>query len=300
MAVGTALGAHNAPQNLAEIWNGKAWRLVATPPGGGLGGVSCSATWYCLAFNGQEAKTSALRWNGHKWLKITAPRGATAGPSCASRTLCIEPNGYEQSVLSWNGKKWTNTQLCGGSRSARCVTSTSCASTSLCMAVGTTENEIYNLMAAAAVWDGTRWSIIFPPDASDEGTDSSLAYVSCAGQICLVLGSTDYKWDNITKTWQDLTPPSGVLGAGRAVSCGSATDCMVIGFDSPNGWWHGGTWTATEFAPAGLRPQFVADSCKGGSCVAVGYHVVAGKEHPLAESWNGTVWKLITPKAPAS
>src|SRR6185437_10632303 len=50
MAVGNAFGAHNVQQDLAEIWNGTSWRLVATPAGAGLGQVACSATWNCLAF----------------------------------------------------------------------------------------------------------------------------------------------------------------------------------------------------------------------------------------------------------
>jgi len=301
MAVGTALGAHNAPQNLAEIWNGKAWRLVATPAGGRLDGVSCSATWYCLAFNDQKAKTSALRWNGHKWLKITAPRGGTAAPSCASRSMCIEPNTYAQSVLTWNGKKWTNTQLCGGGPSARCVTSTSCANASLCMAVGSVKNEIYNVNESASVWNGTQWSNALPPGAFDEGTDSYLYQVSCAGQSCLVFGTNDYEWNTTTKIWQDVTPTNGVsTRSSRALSCSSDTDCMAIGYGPVNAWWHAGTWTATQFAPAGKQPPFRAVSCKSGSCVAVGYHSVAGKPRPLAESWNGTAWKVITPKAPAS
>ncbi|HET7015597.1 MAG TPA: hypothetical protein VFI65_16890 [Streptosporangiaceae bacterium] len=301
MAVGTAFGAHNAAQNLAEIWNGKAWRLVATPAGGGLGGVACSATWYCLAFNDQEAKTSALRWNGHKWLKLTAPRGATAAISCVTRTFCIEPNSYAQSVLTWNGKNWTNTQLCGGSHSTRCVSSISCASTSLCMAVGSAQNEIYNLNADAEVWDGKQWTTIFPPDALDEGDVSSFGVVSCAGQICLALGSNNYVWNTATKTWQDANPPSGVAGGGLALSCSSATDCMAMsGFDTQNGRWHDGTWTNTDLAPSGANSRFAALSCKSGSCLTVGFKFVSGKPRPIAESWNGTAWKLLTPRAPAS
>jgi hypothetical protein len=299
MAVGTALGAHNAPQNLAEIWNGTSWRLVATPSGTGLARVACSATWYCLAFGEGGRNTPAFRWNGRIWLKIPEPRGASSVPSCASRTMCIVGNGYEQSVLSWNGKKWTDTQLCGASASAQCITSTSCASTSFCMAVGTVKNEIYNLMAAVAVWDGKHWSNLYPPDVDDEGTDSSMDMVSCAGQVCLMLGSTDYAWDNTTKTWQDVSPTSEVSGGARALSCSSGTDCMTVGGYPANAWWHDGTWTDTENAPSGKNPLYVAVSCKSGSCVAVGYHFVGGKPQPLAESWNGTAWKFITPKSPA-
>jgi hypothetical protein len=302
LAVGTAFGAKGASQDLAELWNGTSWRLVASPPGAGLASVACSATWYCLTLGVQVSgpNTPAFRWNGRKWLKIAEPRGAASVPSCASRTMCIVGNGYAQSVLSWNGKNWTDTQLCGASASARCLTSTSCASTSLCMAVGSVKNEIYNVNASAALWDGEHWSVIYPPDVDDEGAESSMQLVSCAGHICLALGSTDYVWDLTTKTWQDVTPTNGVSAGGRAVSCGSSTDCMVITSGAPNPWWHDGTWTDTQFAPAGPRAQFAAVSCKGDSCVAVGDHMGSGRPRPAAESWNGTAWKVITPKSPAS
>jgi hypothetical protein len=297
MAVGAAFGAHNAEQNLAETWNGTAWHLVTTPAGTGLGGVSCSATWYCLAFGVNGAP--ALRWNGSKWLKITAPRGATSTPSCASRTLCIEPNSFAQSVLSWNGSQWKNTQLCGGTPSARCVTSTSCANTSLCMTVGSVENEIYNVNASASVWNGKQWSNALPPDGYDEGDDSALYQVSCAGQSCLALGSTDYEWDNTTSAWQDVTPDNGVRASGRALSCSSGTDCMVISGVRGNPWWHAGTWSNTQFVRSGKDSQFTAVSCKSGSCLATGFNFASG-EHAIAEFWNGSTWRIIAPKAPAS
>jgi hypothetical protein len=299
LAVGTAFGAHGASQDLAEIWNGTSWRLLASPPGTGLASVACSATWYCLTFGRPARETPAFQWNGHKWLKIAEPRGASSVPSCASRTMCVIGNSYSQSVLSWNGKKWTNSQMCGGGASAVCVTSTACASASLCMAVGAVRNEIYVENASASLWDGKQWANSFLPNAEDGGTYSTLNDVSCAGQSCLALGTTDYEWDNTTQTWQDVTPTNGVSTLGRALSCSSGTECMVIGYDPVNAWWHDGTWTATQFAPSGKHSLFSAVSCKSGSCVAVGSDYVAGKQGPIAESWNGTAWKLIAPKAPA-
>jgi len=50
MAVGNAFGRYQPAKDLAEIWNGKSWRLVATPAGAGLASVSCASTRYCLAF----------------------------------------------------------------------------------------------------------------------------------------------------------------------------------------------------------------------------------------------------------
>jgi hypothetical protein len=307
LAVGTAFGAHETSQDLAELWNGTSWRLLASPPGNGLDSVACSATWYCLAFGnpvGRKRLTPAFRWNGSKWLKIAEPRAASGVPSCASRTRCVIGNSFEQSVLSWNGKTWTNSQLCGGGPSEACVQSTACASSSLCLAVGVRQNEIYVQNASAYVWNGKAWEFSFTPNAEDGGSYSDLDPVSCAGQICLALGTTDYEWDNTTQTWLDVTPPSGADTGLRALSCDSSTDCMSVGFSVGNdpdaALWHDGTWTSPQLAPAGERSGLTAVSCKSGSCVAVGSDFPAsGKDHPIAESWNGTAWKLIPPKAPA-
>jgi hypothetical protein len=302
MAVGSTFGAHGALQDLAEVWNGTSWRLVASPPGTGLAGVSCSATWYCLAI-GDQGKghfTPAFQWNGRRWQTIAEPRSASSTPTCASRNNCFVGNSFAQSVLSWNGKTWTNTQLCGGTATARCVTSTSCANASLCMTVGSVENEIYNINASASVWDGKHWSSALPPDGYEEGVDSSQDQVSCAGQSCLAIGTTDYEWDNTAKTWQNVTPDNGVNPYGRALSCSSGTDCMAVSSDHGNPWWHAGTWSYTKFAPSGKNSVYVAVSCKSGSCVGVGGQDIAGQRTPIAELWDGAAWKLIAPKAPVS
>jgi len=300
MAVGTTFKGVYPANNLAEIWNGASWRLVATPAGAGLATVSCSATWYCLAFGSVDflkgiKKAPAFRWNGSKWLKIPAPTKPVS-VSCASRTLCVTEHSHQQSVETWNGKLWTNTQLCGGG-SEHCTADTVCASASLCMTVGWGKTELYNEDALAHIWDGKQWSNSYVPEDGDAGIDSTLFGVSCTAQMCLAVGSpASYEWDDVTKTWHDVTPGSGVKLSGLDVSCGSTTSCMMGG----GAWWNGSTWTNTQFAPApGTNPWYSWVSCKATMCLAVGATTIAHKERPIAQMWNGTAWNATTaPKAP--
>ena len=102
MAVGQrADGAHGA---LAELWNGKRWRVLATPtvtgPHGGsnLFNVSCVSAARCLALGQKNTASSSLSvsfvevWNGLRWrvMDLRVPRDAQlAGISCGRRTCMI-------------------------------------------------------------------------------------------------------------------------------------------------------------------------------------------------------------------
>jgi hypothetical protein len=301
MAVGSTIRAHSPAGNLAEIWNGGSWHKVATPAGAGLQSVSCSATWNCLALGRPNpVKVAVWRWNGSKWRKLPAPQKPQYfDVSCGSRTMCVTEHSHQQSVLTWNGKQWSNTQLCGGG-SEHCTVDTSCASASLCMTVGYGKNEYYYKDALVHIWDGKQWSNSFVPEDAQLGPDSTLFWVSCTGQMCLAIGSpVSYEWDTTTKTWHDVTPDNGVALSGADVSCGSSTSCMMVGgLQGGNPWWNGSTWTSTQSAPApGKNPDYLWVSCKATMCLAVGVTTVSGKERPIAQSWNGTAWRATT--APA-
>ena len=139
-----------------------------------------------------------------------------------------------------------------------------------------------------------------PPDALDEGDSTYLSYVSCAGQSCLAVGTDDYQWDNTSKTWKDVTP-SGFAVGGRGLSCGGPTNCMMVSGQLGNAWWNGSTWAYTQFAPSGKFAEFMALSCRGSTCLAVGHKTSGGKQQPIAQRWNGAVWQIIAaPKAPVS
>jgi hypothetical protein len=95
---------------LAELWNGRRWRIVPTPNpaggGGALGSVSCTSPSACTAAgfavdnSGNEAGTLGERWNGTKWSLQATPTPARSfeatldGVACPERLQCFAVGDY--------------------------------------------------------------------------------------------------------------------------------------------------------------------------------------------------------------
>jgi hypothetical protein len=101
---------------LAELWNGKAWKIIATPtePGAGFGAISCKAG-MCEAVGSGVA----ARWNGKRWSKLQKlanPGGTPASlgsVSCTVKHTCYASGSYyldavQTSVVEYfDGTRWT-------------------------------------------------------------------------------------------------------------------------------------------------------------------------------------------------
>jgi hypothetical protein len=89
----------------------------------------------------------------------------------------------------------------------------------------------------------------------------------------------------------------------KDVSCASPTMCMAVK-DSSVQRWNGSEWTSQTLAvPTGGKSVTAeAVSCSSVSaCVVVGSYVNASSEpKTLAETWNGSEWKVQTSPTPAS
>lgn len=60
--------------NLAQVWNGRTWRIIRTAgPGGGLASVSCARPRRCMAIGQARILTMAQIWNGQHWRLLTTP-----------------------------------------------------------------------------------------------------------------------------------------------------------------------------------------------------------------------------------
>jgi hypothetical protein len=296
MAVGTD-HSDNSWHALARVWNGRSWRVLADPPGHGLDTVSCSAPSFCIAFGQQNGRLSAAeRWDGHTWRKMAEPEKPASGPSCGSRSWCMVARYLDQSVETWNGRRWQDTELCG---SPGCIVAVACASASFCAAIGYQLNDFNDAYITGVFWNGDNWTENDPP-GNDYG--GALNAVSCTGNMCMAVGpsgddlspSLADEWDSATQTWLNVSPATATLGPD--ISCGSAMNCMTINGPLGNAWWNGSTWQYAQFAPGGYG-WLNAVSCGGGDCLAVGYRYVSGTMQPLAERWNGTAWKITaTPR----
>ena len=282
---------------LAEVWNGTAWTVQATPDPAGaivtkLTGVSCSSATACIAVGSSFSRASsadvtlAERWNGTTWKLQSTPN----------------PAGAIASTLS----------------------SVSCSSAAACTAVGSFEGSS-DLFSLAEAWNGTAWALETTPNSATT-TGSVLDGVSCnSAASCSAVGFFDSPggalslaeaWNGQVWTIQATPNPPGPAAVSQlnGVSCSSATDCTAVGFSQNSSstdltlaeGWNGTAWSiqpTPDPADAGTFPGSVlsAVSCSSAAaCMAVGnYTNTAGNVVTLAESWNGTAWTIGTTLNPA-
>ena len=202
----------------------------------------------------------------------------------------------------------------------------SCASRTVCTAVGYFTNRSRTGVTLAERWNGTRWSIQRTPNL--RGATSSLLFgVSCASRTaCTAVGSvTDSagttvplveRWNGARWSTQDTPKPSPATGGGvsylAGVSCASTTVCVAIGHSGNSGGTAGVTlaerWNGTRWAiertpdPVGASVSFLSGvSCSGlMSCTAAGFFInAAGGGETLAERWNGSSWSVQPTPTPA-
>ena len=146
---------------LAEAWNGRRWRVLATPtPGlGVLTAVDCAGPSDCMAVGSAGSSNLAERWNGRTWQAQTPPGPAgLLDVSCPSDARCIAVGTYPSRFFEvgiterWNGRAWQQVKP-AAHRVA--LISVSCARTARCIAVGRAAT-----LTRAEQWNGTAWRLL--------------------------------------------------------------------------------------------------------------------------------------------
>jgi hypothetical protein len=316
----------------AESWDGQTW-TIQQMPNTGLGpvflyAVSCTSATACVAtgqYNGNAngGLPFAAIWNGTSWSAQppVVPNGgftSLTGVSCTSATTCTVVGNYSQShkpfaeltlAETWNGTTWT-IQPTPNAAGWGDLNAVSCTSPTACTAVGWGTQQEQPL---AEVWDGATWTAQAPAQPPG-AAQTPLAGVSCPAQgACLAVGNAFFNdpsaWQTLTEaesgsTWtiQPSPSPAGALGATLSgISCPAATSCAAVGSVAES--WNGTTWTHQAIArPSGaVTVMLRAVSCTAASaCLAVGSYSDASRaDHALAESWNGSRWRLVPPAEPA-
>jgi hypothetical protein len=226
-AVGDYTNSAGAFLNEALHWNGKSWKLVATPNPQGTGrgeqnvtyGVSCSSKSNCLSvgygFDHSGAYVNqALRWNGKRWVAVSVPQpggrhansyGYLQGLSCLTASDCWADGGYRNAAgaylneaLQWNGRTWTQiaTPNPGGTgkSSDNELVGLTCTSASNCWAVGYYYNDTAAQLNEALHWNGTAWALAATPQPGGTASNhngNALYGVSCTSvSDCWAVGYT--------------------------------------------------------------------------------------------------------------
>jgi hypothetical protein len=220
MAVGS-YSVSGACRDVAESWNGSAWSVQATFPGGcdslggaGLQAISCPTVSSCLAVGFGNADY----WNGTTWTAETlASPGGTAtaflsGVSCTGPASCTAAGFYNtadgRATLAeyWNGSTWTIQPTSNKGKSTQdeleavsCSTATSCAATGQYTGTGKVTKSL------AEYWNGSTWAIQATPNPA--GTTLAALYgVSCPAPATPCTAAGDYS--TATKSYRTLAEVS--------------------------------------------------------------------------------------------
>jgi hypothetical protein len=295
VATGISNAAQFAGTTLAESWNGTAWQVLPLPLES-IQAMSCASATFCLAMTdispGQQKVQS---WNGSKWTALPSPSNLSdvQALSCSDPSNCIAMGSDTASI--WNGTSWRTTSIAPKGKHFF-MDAVSCASTTMCMAIGA---DFSTRGLLAEKWDGSSWSVTFDtpnPNAGQYGDE-----VSCpTTTFCMEnSGTTTMSWDGSNWHQQNVDVSEYSL---TGLSCGSTTSCVLTEDieDTQSGAvsfaaqaWNGVSWQASDLA--GPIGRLTGVSCASAtSCVAVGNSGGLA----MAQLWNGSAWKLLTPVTP--
>jgi hypothetical protein len=258
---------------LAEQWNGSGWSIQSTPnvsggesqPDTHLTGVYCTGAKACVAVGGAKSKEVeagyvpvAERWNGKEWTLQPLSGPSTTGPtvigllgvSCSSGKACTAIgdtfNGTVGGVSfaeRWNGSAWSLQEISNPpEQQFSDLGGVSCASATMCNAVGSSKKELLSLgKSLAELWNGSAWSRQTTAGAPGEA-NSDLLGVSCAtAKACTAVGEYGEGGFLSSRTLVNNWTPAGwsfeespnPSGSGRSqllgVYCESASECTAVG-----------------------------------------------------------------------
>ena len=228
---------------LAATWNGHSWRLLKTAHTGSnfevtdLASISCKSPRWCVAVSGyggaEPTESSAVEaWNGRRWrLRTVFGQSSLNGVACKTEASCLAVGSTSPASDSWvpfgaaqAGTGWQAVATPPGDSGDldTSLSGVSCATATLCMAVG--EGMLTDQ------WNGNAWQQLTVPGPGQ------LAGVSCYGAASCVavgqdgqLGAAAQAWNG--QAWRVLSPvqPSGPSYL-ASVRCPRPARCMAVGF----------------------------------------------------------------------
>jgi hypothetical protein len=199
--VGSYINSKKVEVPLAEVWNGRKWKVQAVGnPGGATGaslsGVSCAAAGTCEAVgsfvNASTVQSSfAEALSGSAWnpQKVPGAKGAKAsslsGVSCASTKACEAGGSIENAsdvqvpaAAVWNGTAWVSQRVpVRAGDTASSLAAVSCPVTTSCQAVGGSKTSAGG-RSLGILWNGTAWELQPVPSLSGAKL-TDLRSVSC-------------------------------------------------------------------------------------------------------------------------
>ena len=294
---------------LADHWNGRQWKIVASPLPVASGSVQLTAL---ACVNAKSCFAAGSIFTG------------------SFTDLESDDFGVTEVVEHWNGSTWTVMKLPNPKGAEISLLSgISCTGPKSCFAVGGYAGNTSG-GALAEHWNGARWSVVKTPQPAFPfakgkrarlvprdtvivtiGVDilGELSVVSCASaQSCFAVGEgfngpLIERWNG--KKWSIVTNPAPPAGSGsqlESVSCATPTDCSAVGesfstsisdpisedFESTAlaEHWNGTAWSIVPQPHGAQFTELTSVSCpKANSCAAVG-------DSSFVQHWNGDHWSI--------
>jgi hypothetical protein len=250
---------HNLWQTLIEHYDGRRWRVVASPdptPNDvlyALTALSPTDVWAVgVAANKlrQDDHTLTENWNGSKWTVVPSPGVGlldTIGGSSANdvwaagfRIVDNDLKPIQNLIEHWNGKDWQTVKSPAPGAYANGTAAISVVAPNNVWAVGQAYLTEHHFEPTAEHWNGSEWTATILPG---KGLDSALSDLSSAGSDDLwAAGSYDElnpEVGEVTFTlvehwngerWSIVSTPSpGGDSLLKGVAVVSATDAWAVG-----------------------------------------------------------------------
>jgi hypothetical protein len=184
-----------------------------------------------------------------------------------------------------------------------------CRSTSMCFAVGNTDEAV-----AAQRWNGSSW-IVTPIPTPANAMSPKLFGIACPGPTsCFAVGSKRVgspgrvlleHWNGTHWSIVSGSPATNVRGSLASVSCPAANRCFAVGVKSGDGirslieHWNGTVWSVVPSPNLGNTTSISDVSCTTpANCVAVGFYTAPAYK-ALALRWNGSRWSTMALPTPS-
>lgn len=247
----------NNDKTLAEVFNGKRWRVVSTPRVHGsrvgqLNGVSCTARDRCIAvgyYMTQRGTGHALietyahgRWTASALPQVGSAPSSLLGVSCTAARACVAVGmrAARTLVLSYSTGRWKVVASPNPPTAFSALEGVSCATRTRCAAYGQRDATAAPAPLVEVLRHG-RWRIT--PVPAPAGLQIEVSGLSCGSRTrCALVGSarsgrssaqtvplaerlTRGRW-TISKTPQPSALDEDTLDA---VSCIKATRCVAVG-----------------------------------------------------------------------
>lgn len=293
---------------LAEVWNGKTWRILRTPTEFG-GAITCTGPSFCLAAGPTHVTQFQEHvWNGKIWQKLEA-QPPDPDIQCFTPKFCVTRNSDQSGEVYWTGgSTWPampgTSAGCGG---AWCgIDSWDCGSATNCWDSGSYCGDSDcddGVFSYTDIWNGVTWS-----DSTYQAGPGFTAYKACAGRaFCMsmnppgqaaITNDRGNSWHSASLHLATACRHLTGCDSQAILACASPRYCLALGSLDSSGSlaWNGTEWGSARLALVnGQLPDLNSLYCGSSrNCMATGTYQLTptSTPQPVAEHWNGNAWQV--------